>query len=186
MEYKRLAEFYEEVSKTPKRLEKIEITSKFLKKIPKHDKEVLYLMLGDIYPEYDERKIGISHQLVIKALAKTTGINQNKIVKEWKTLGDLGEVAKKLTDIKEQSTLTQNKILTTDHVLKNMRKLPELEGKGTVDKKMSLITELLTSASPLEATYLIRTLIGDLRIGLKENTIRSAIASSFFGRTKES
>ena len=78
MEYKKLAEFYEEVSKTPKRLEKIEITSKFLKKIPKDEKEILYLMLGDIYPEYDERKIGISHQLVIKALAKTTGINEKK------------------------------------------------------------------------------------------------------------
>jgi len=186
MEYKKLAEFYEEVSKTPKRLEKIEITSKFLKKIPKDEKEILYLILGDIYPEYDERKIGISHQLVIKALAKTTGIDPKKIVKEWKTLGDLGEVAKKITNTKKQSTLTPNKFLTTDHVLKNMRKLPELEGKGTVDKKMSLITELLISASPLEATYLIRTLIGDLRIGLKENTIRSAIASSFFGRTKES
>lgn len=79
MEYKRLAEFYEEVSKTPKRLEKMEITSKFLKKISKDDKEVLYLMLGDIYPEYDERKIGISHQLVIKALAKTTGIDSKKL-----------------------------------------------------------------------------------------------------------
>jgi len=185
MEYKKLAEFYEEVSKTPKRLEKIEITSKFLKRIHKEDKEVLYLMLGDIYPEYDERKIGISHQLVIKALAKTTGIDQKKIIKEWKTIGDLGEVAKKLTNIKKQSTLTQNVFLTTERVLKNMRKLPELEGKGTVDKKMSLITELLISASPLEATYLIRTLIGDLRIGLKESTIRSSLASAFFNRTKE-
>jgi DNA ligase-1 len=185
MEYKRLAEFYEEVSKTPKRLEKIDITSKFLKRIHKDDKEVLYLMLGDIYPEYDERKIGISHQLVIKALAKTTGIDSKKIVKEWKTIGDLGEVARKITATKKQSTLTQNNFLTTDKVLKNMRKLPELEGKGTVDKKMSLITELLISASPIEATYLIRTLIGDLRIGLKESTIRSSLASAFFDRTKE-
>lgn len=185
MEYKRLAEFYEEVSKTPKRLEKIEITSKFLKKIPRHDKEVLYLMLGDIYPEYDERKIGISHQLVIKALTKTTGIEQKKIIKEWKSIGDLGEVARKLIHLKKQSTLTQNLFLTTEKVLKNMRKLPELEGKGTVERKMALIVELLISASPLEATYLVRTLIGDLRIGLKESTIRSALASAFFSRTKE-
>jgi len=186
MEYKRLAEFYEEVSKTPKRLEKIEITSKFLRKISKEDKEVLYLMLGDIYPEYNEKKIGISNQLVIKALSKTTGIEQKKVVKEWKTIGDLGEVAKKLTSMKKQSTLSKNGSLTTDKVLKNFRKLPELEGKGAVDKKMYLITELLISASPLEATYLIRTLIGDLRIGLKESTIRSALASAFFERTNES
>ncbi len=185
MEYKRLAEFYEEVSKTPSRLEKIEITCKFLKKIQKHDKEVLYLMLGDIYPEYDKRKIGISNQLVIKALSKTTGIDSKKIVKEWKTIGDLGEVARKLTSTKRQSTLSQTGILTTEKVLKNMRKLPELEGKGTVDKKMSLITELLISASPIEATYIIRILIGDLRIGLKESTIRSSIVCAFFEKSKD-
>ena len=55
-----------------------------------------------------------------------------------------------------------------------------LEGKGTVDKKISLITELLTSASPIEALYLTRTLIGDLRIGIQESTIRDAIALAFF------
>lgn len=186
MKYLALAEFYDEVSKTPKRLEKIEITSNLLKKTKKEESEILYLMLGDIYPEYDDRKIGISNQLVIKALSKTSGMEQKKVVKEWKTLGDLGEVAKKLAGTKRQSTLSQNETLTVEKVLKNMRKLPELEGKGTVDKKMQLITELLISASPLEAMYLVRTLIGDLRIGLKESTIRSAIASAFFGRTKES
>lgn len=65
-----------------------------------------------------------------------------------------------------------------------MRKLPELEGKGTVDKKLSLITELLTSASSVEAKYLVRTLIGDLRIGVQESTIRDALAKAFFREEK--
>jgi len=66
--------------------------------------------------------------------------------------------------------------------LENLRKLPELEGKGTVSKKLSLITELLTSASPREALYLVRTIIGDLRIGVKESTIRGSLAVAFFKR----
>ena len=61
-----------------------------------------------------------------------------------------------------------------------MRKLPELEGKGTVEKKLSLIIELLASASAIEAKYLVRTLIGDLRIGLKESTIRESLTLAFF------
>ena len=96
MLYKKLAEFYEEVSSTTKRLEKIEILSKFLKYIPESDKDVLYLLLGDIYPEYDERRIGISNQLAIKAISKSTGTEKDEIIKEWKLLGDLGEVAEKL------------------------------------------------------------------------------------------
>ena len=184
MRYKKLAELYEEISGTTKRLEKIKILSKFLKEVNESDKEVLYLLLGDIYPEYNEKKIGISNQLTIKAISKATGTDSKEVVKEWKSIGDLGKVSKKLTKSKKQLTLRSH-ILTTEKVLGNLRKLPELEGKGTVGKKISLITELLTSASPIEALYLVRTLLGNLRIGIKENTVREAMASAFFKRDKE-
>lgn len=179
MNYKQLAQLYEELSSTTKRLEKISILAKFLKSLKESDREVLYLLLGRIYPEHDERKIGISNQLAIKALSKATGNEAGKIVKEWKSLGDLGKVAEQLTKHKSQSTLHSH-ILTTEKILNNLKKLPELEGKGTVGKKLSLITELLTSASSIEAKYLTRTLIGDLRIGLQESTIRDAMAEAFF------
>ncbi len=179
MRYQKLAELYEELSGTTKRLEKIKILSKFLRYLSEQDKEIMYLLMGDIYPEYDERRIGISNQLAIKAISKATGTESKKIVQEWRKIGDLGKVAEKFISHKKQSTL-QSHILTTEKVLANLRKLPELEGKGTVGKKIALITELLTSASPIEALYLVRTLIGDLRIGTKESTIREAIASAFF------
>ncbi len=184
MRYSKLVEVYEQLSSTTKRLEKIKILSKFLRYLPEDDKDVLYLLLGDIYPEYSEKKIGISNQLAIKAISKATGINTTQIVKKWKSIGDIGQVAELLIAEKKQSTLHSH-ILTTEKVLTNLRKLPELEGKGTVDKKIALITELLTSAKPKEALYLTRTLIGDLRIGIKESTIREAMAEAFFDKSKE-
>ena len=184
MRYSKLAEFYEEVSSTTKRLEKIDILSKFLKTLKKEDSDILYLIEGNIYPDYDERKTGISNQLAIKAISKATGTNPKKVVQEWKTIGDIGKVSEKLTKYKKQSTLHSH-ILTTEKVLENLRKLPELEGKGTVNKKLALITELLTSASPVEAIYLVRTLIGDLRIGVQESTIKYGILKAFFKNNKE-
>lgn len=184
MQYKTLAKLYENLSSTTKRLEKISILSKFLLILSEKDKDVLYLLLGDIYPEYDERRIGISEQLAIKAMGAATGNSKETIIKEWKKIGDLGEVSEKLTQKKKQATLS-SKILTTDKVLENLRKLPELVGKGTVPKKLALITELLTSATPIESKYLIRTLIGDLRIGLKEATVRDAMVEAFFTKNKE-
>ncbi len=183
MNYQKLADLYEELSGTTKRLEKIDILSKFLKNLQETDKEVMYLLLGDIYPEYDERRTGISEQIAIKAISKATGIDTKKVVHEWKEMGDLGKVSEKLTLHKKQSTLHSH-ILTTEKVLENLRKLPELEGKGTVNKKLSLITELLTSASPKEALYLVRTLIGDLRIGVQENTVRDAMTEAFYEKSK--
>ena len=184
MRYEKLAELYEELSSTTKRLEKIKILSKFLRLLSAKDRDVMYLLLGDIYPEYDERRIGISNQLAIKTISKSTGTELKQVVKEWKTIGDLGRVAEKLTSNKKQSTL-HSYVLTTEKVLANLRKLPELVGKGTVNKKLSLITELLTSASPIEALYLVRTLIGDLRIGVKESTIREVMSKAFFDGDKK-
>ncbi len=179
MKYLKLAELYESLSQTTKRLEKTEILSKFLKQMGSEDKDVMYLLIGEIYPEYDERKIGISEQLAIKALSKATGTENKVIVSDWRKIGDLGKVAEKITAKKKQVTLHSH-ILTTEKVISNLRKLPELIGKGTVDKKLALITELLTSASSIEAQYLVRTLLADLRIGIQESTIREALAQAFF------
>lgn len=184
MKYQKLAEFYEKASGTTKRLEKTKFLAEFLSKLEPKDRDVLYLMIGDIYPEYDERRIGISTQLAIKAIAKATGTEGKNVLHEWKTIGDLGKVAEKLFSHKRQSTLDSH-ILTTEKVLENLRKLPELEGKGTVGKKIVLITELLSSASSVEAKYLIRTLLADLRIGIKESTIRDSMATAFFHEQKD-
>ncbi len=180
MKYQQLAELYEKVSSTTKRLEKTEILANFLKKVSETNKDIMYLLVGDIYPEYDERKIGISNQIAIQAISKSTGNSKENIVKEWKKIGDLGKVAEKLSKEKKQSTLLSAGQLTIKKVLENLRKLPELEGKGTINKKLSLITELLTNANFIESKYLIRTLIGDLRIGIQESTIREALAKAFF------
>ncbi len=184
MKYSRLAQLYQDCSSTTKRLEKIKILAKFLEYLSEKDRDVMYLLLGRIYPEYDERRIGISNQLAIKSIAKATGTNPDLVTKEWKKIGDLGEVAEHIAKTKTQATL-HSQILTTQKVLENLRKLPELEGHGTVSKKISLITELLTSANSLEAKYLIRTLIGDLRIGIQESTIREALAKAFFKEQKQ-
>jgi len=184
MRYLKLAELYENLSATTKRLEKTEILAKFLRLISKEDKDILYLLLGEIYPQYDERKIGISDKLVIKSISKSTGTEPKEVVKKWKLVGDLGKVTEELSKQKKQHTLASS-ILTTEKVLGNLRKLPELEGQGTVDKKISLITELMTSANSVEAKYLARTLIGDLRIGIQESTIRDAIVEAFFEKSDD-
>jgi len=184
MRYEKLANLYEKLESTSKRLKKTDYLAEFLKDLTEDDKEVLYLILGEVYPAYDERRIGISEKLAIRALAKATGNDKDKIVKEWKKIGDLGKVAEKFTKGKKQVTLG-GKTLTTEKVIKNLRKLPELEGQGTIDKKVSAATELFTSAKPLEALYIMRTLIGDLRIGVQESTLRDAMAEAFFKKDEK-
>lgn len=176
MLYSQLAEFYERLEKTSKRLEKTEILAELLQKV-KHgkDKSIVYLIKGRIFPDYDSREMGISTQLVIKSISKATGISTSEIVKKWKSIGDLGKVAEDVISRRKQATLSNGIKLTTEKVLENLRKLPGMQGKGTVEKKISLAAELLAAASPLEARYIARTMLGDLRVGAGEGVLRDAI-----------
>jgi len=185
MRYKKLALLYDELSSTTKRLEKIDILSKFLEDLKEIDSDIIYLIEGNIYPDYDERKLGVSNQLTIKAIAKAVGTTPDKVTKAWKKTGDLGEVARNLAKKKKQTTLFSTSVLTTKKIIDNLRTLPKLIGHGTVNKKLSLMTELLTHATPIEALYLTRTLIGDLRIGVQESSIKYSILKAFFKNNKE-
>ncbi|MBI2650123.1 ATP-dependent DNA ligase [Candidatus Woesearchaeota archaeon] len=81
---------------------------------------------------------------------------------------------------KKQATLHSTK-LTIKKIFENIRKLAELEGQGTVDRKTQLIAELLTSAKPIESKYIVKTILGEMRIGVGEGAMRDAIAWAFFG-----
>ena len=181
MEYSRLVEVYEELNKTTKRLEKTHIISEFLKDVGVEDAEHVTLLLeGRVFPNYDPREIGIAARTMLKSLSAATGIAVDKIENEWKKQGDLGLVAEIIVRTKKQSTLQSTK-LTVKKVFENIRKLAELQGEGTVERKVQLIAELITSAKPLESRYIVKTVLDEMRIGVGEGVMRDSIIWSSFG-----
>src|SRR3989344_4236423 len=185
MNYSEFVEMYEELSSTTKRLEKISIISSFLKKLAKEGKsEWIYLLLGKVVPDYDSRETGISRQLAIKGIAYSFGVGEEEVVKKLKKIGDFGEIAKEIAEKRKQTTLSSKK-LTVEKVFDNLRKLMDVEGKGAVERKIALVSELLGSSSSDEAKYIVRTLLNDLRIGIAVPTIVEAIALAFFSDSKE-
>src|SRR3989338_7592 len=180
MAYKELVAVYEKLESTTKRLEKTHYVAQLLKKST--DKEIPVLMLllqGIIFPAWEEKKIGVAARLVLKAINVATGIDTKKIEKEWKDTGDLGKVAENLVARKKQVTLFSRE-LSIEKVYNNLKQLADMTGQGTVDKKVKLIAELLTSAKPNEAKYIIRTVLEDLRVGAGEGVLRDAIVSAYF------
>src|SRR3989344_3954316 len=147
MQYLEFVTLYEKLASTTKRLEKTSILSEFLKKLKKQDdSQWVYLLKGRVFPEYDPREFGISDRLTMKAIAKASGSTEEHIFKEYRKIGDFGELAETFLGKRKQSTLFSSK-LTVKKVFENLKNLAEFEGKGTVEKKLSLITELLNSAT---------------------------------------
>lgn len=179
MKYHLLAETYQQLEKTSKRLEKTSLLAEFLKHVQSNElPEVCLLLQGRVYPLWDERKLGIAAQLMIKALHAATGLSLGVIEKEWKKTGDLGLVAERLMATRRQATLVVHE-LTVSKVFHNLQKLAALAGSGSVGVKINGIVELLSSSTPREAKYLVRTVLEDLRIGVGDGSLRDALVWAF-------
>ena len=180
MDYEELVEAYSALEKTSKRLEKTFIIMQLLQKTQQdHLQEIISLLQGIVFPAWDERKLGMSSRLVIKTMRFATGISSEKIEGLWAKTGDLGLVAESLMKEKKQMTLATHH-LTVKKVFSNLQTIATLEGEGTVNKKINVVAELLTSAKPLEARFIVRTVIGQLRIGVAAGILRDAISWAFF------
>ena len=185
MNYREFVDVYEALSATTKRLEKMEILSQFLKKLAeKGESEWIYLLRGRVFAEHDPREFGFSTQLAIKAIGVSFGISIDKVVERFRKTGDLGNVASAFAEKRTQRSLLSS-TLDVKKVFDNLRKLVEIEGKGAVEKKVGLVAELLSAATGREARYLIRTLLGDLRVGVADALLVDALAHAYFADDKE-
>lgn len=177
MKYSVLASLYERLEKTSKKLEKRDILADFYKKAEDDLYHIVLLSEGVVFPQkgYD---LGIAREMMKRTISKTSGASDKEITKKFKELGDLGLVAEHFLRNRRQTTLSR-KELTVRNVFGNLRALPGETGTGSHERKMSLITELLGQAIGIEARYIVRTVLGDMRIGVAGGIVRDAIAKAF-------
>ncbi len=181
MDYAVIAESYEKIEATTKRLEMTDYLVELLKKTPKEAiSRVVYLTQGKLYPDFAGIEMGVAEKLAIKALVRASGGSGSLIQSELQKSGDIGETAEKQLAKRKQSTFF-TKILTVERVYETLDKLAKTSGSGAVDTKMALLSGLLTDASPKEAKWLIRTVTGNLRLGIADMTVLDALAIAYGG-----
>ena len=179
MRYSELAETYEDLLSTTKKLKKAEIVADLLKKTPLDEiTKVVLLLNGRVFPSWSEDVIGVANQLMIRAISKASGRTAADVTKSFRKTGDLGLTAEQFMKKKRQTTL-KKRTLTIDSVFDDMQKISKQEGKGSQERKLSMIAHLLVSAKPKEAKYIVRTILEELRVGVAEGIVRDAIAQAF-------
>ena len=58
-------------------------------------------------------------------------------------------------------------------------KISTLQGKGSQDMKIKYISSLLNDATPEESKFILKILLGTMRLGVAENTVMDALAIAF-------
>ena len=184
MNFLELAETFAIMEKTTSRLELTDHLVLILKKTPTDmlDK-IVYLIQGKLGPDYQSSELGIAEKLIIKSLSLVSGNSLNEINKKYFEIGDLGEVAYNILTNKIQTTLISG-LLTIENVFNTLLKIARVSGIGSIDNKLRFIVSLLNNSSNLEAKFIVKLILGNLRLGIADFTLLDAIALTFTGEKK--
>ncbi|MCW4055561.1 MAG: ATP-dependent DNA ligase [Candidatus Bathyarchaeota archaeon] len=182
MEFSLIADCYEKIEATAKRLEMTDYLVELLRLAPRDviDK-VVYLTQGKLYPDFVDVQTGIAEKLAIQTVAKATGKSEKEIETDLAKTGDIGETAQKLLEKKAQATLFKGTLLTVENVYDTLDKMARASGTGSMNRKLNLLAGLLTRATPKEAKYLTRIVTGNLRVGIADMTVLDALAIAYGG-----
>ena len=181
MKYSVIAESYEKIEATTKRLQMTDYLVELLKETPNDViGEVVYLTQGKLYPDFIGIEIGVAEKLAIRAVAKATGYTEKQIEGDLKDTGDLGTTTQGFLKKKAQVILFKEP-LTVRKVYEQLDKMAKASGPGSMDQKINLLAGLLANASPKEAKYVVRTVTGNLRLGIGDMTVLDALAIAYGG-----
>lgn len=181
MLFSQLCEVLEKLEATSKRLEMFEILSRFFKKVSKEDVDkVVYLCEEQLLPPFKGLEIGMADKMVEKAIAKASNKSAEEITKLYKKKGDLGLVAEEVL-AKKRITLIAAKAPSILEVYKTLTKIAQTTGSGSVDRKINELTGLLTRVSAKEAKYIVRFVLGRLRLGIGDPTIMDSLSKALTG-----
>ena len=181
MRFSEIADTFEKMSSTTKRLELTQYLVELFQKTPSEIiSKIVYLIQGKLRPDFEGIELGLAEKLAIHALAKSSGIPIKKINSVYAEDGDLGSTAAKILEQKTQTTFLAQDI-TAERVYETLYKIAKLEGQRSQDMKMKYVSSLLNDATPQEAKFILKIAMGTLRLGIADNTVMDALAISFTG-----
>ncbi|MEM3095217.1 MAG: DNA ligase, partial [Nitrososphaera sp.] len=181
MDFAPIVETFEQMEQTSSRLALTEYLVALLRKTPPDiiDK-VTYLIQGKLYPDYEGIELGVAERMVIRAIASSSGKDQLQIEKLYQKTGDLGDAAGEAMKSKSQSTLFSEP-MTVERVYSTFDRVARTTGPGSQETKLRLISSLLNDATAAEGRYIIKFVMGQLRLGIADYTVLDALAVAFTG-----
>ncbi|KAI9491071.1 ATP-dependent DNA ligase [Zychaea mexicana] len=178
--YSFLAQAFAIIADTSSRIITVNILCNMLRVLIIHTPSdilpTLWLCSNTIGASYKGIELGIGPLVLTKSLTAVSGATRQKLHQLYKDHGDWGDVAYAVkTSVR---TIVQPKPLSITGVFKTLHTVASVEGKGTVNEKCKHVQRLLLAAKDNEARYIVRTCVGNLRIGAVGTTVLVAFAKA--------
>jgi len=160
----------------------VDYVADFLKRLqPDEVEPSVSMILGRPFPKWDQRVLEVSWATLSALIKRLTNIDWSAFREAFSKTGDIGDATKTVFEaskIRRQATLLE-KPLTILEVRHKLESVAETSGYGSRERKERLVETLLSEATPLEAKYVVKILIGEMRTGFHEGLMELAVSKSF-------
>lgn len=175
MQFSRIADVLAELEKIASGNRIRAILADFFRKCPKSElKTATYLLSGRISSEYKGVITGMSNKLVVRSVAVASKRSPAEASEIFKKTGDAGLAAEKLAGRRAAR-------LSVNQVFQSLHKIARASGSGSQEFKINALAALLRAASPKEAKFIARLVVGKMRLGAGDRAILDALSIAFTG-----
>ncbi len=183
MEFSRLAHTFEELEGTSSRLTLIELLTQLFRSIerPEEIEQVCYLVQGRVAPFFVALEMGMAEKSVARSIVLASHTTPEHVEALYATLGDLGLVA---GQVNREAGIVPT-ILSVEEIFQGLQAIAQTAGKGAVEQRMARLSDLLGRVDSVSAKYVVRILLGNLRLGIGDATVLDALAKARWNDAKK-
>ena len=181
MDFSPLVDTFEQMEQTSSRIALTDHLVTLLKKTPPQviDK-ITYLIQGKLYPDYEGIEMGLAERMALRAIASSSGKNLSDVEAIYRQTGDIGDTAGEAMSVKNQSTLFSDS-MTVERVYSTFDGIAMTVGSGSQETKLRLVSGLLNDSTSREGRYIMKFVMGTLRLGIADYSVLDALAIAFTG-----
>jgi len=177
MKFSFVAQVFENIEKESSRTKITRLLAELLKKATPDEAAIIaYLSLGSLNPTYISTQFNFAEKSLIKVLAKLFDISTTKVATLAAKTGDLGLVFEKA----EYKPKIESE-LSVKSVNKELQEFLAITGTGSQELKEKKLLEILKQLGADSAKYVVRVIVGKLRLGFSDMTLLDAFSWMEFG-----
>ncbi|MCX5922503.1 MAG: ATP-dependent DNA ligase [Candidatus Dependentiae bacterium] len=170
MHFNEVGKAFSVIEATSGRLEMTKLLADLLSKATSSEAAIICnISLGQLNAPHIGTQFNMAEKSVAKAIADLMDLSDATIMAHAKKLGDLGLVL-------DEGSWQSKDTLTVHHVYAALHAIEQHGGTGSQEDKIQQLRTLLSELDPVSAKYVVRIIIGKLRLGFSDMTIIDALS----------
>jgi DNA ligase-1 len=158
-----LADTFEELEHTSGNTAMTAILARLFSRVsPKEARMAAYLLRGRVGPDFEGGELGMGEKFVVRPVAAASDVSPAKVEAAFRKTGDLGDAATVLAGNRRGSNLSLRGIV------EGLKTIADTTGAGAQENKIGLLEDLLKHCAGVETKYVVRIVLGKLRLGIGE------------------